>query len=715
MQNVSEEYKAAMKLPLRNRSDMQVVIGRVNMTAQLSAKAKTMSPETNIYFSTPNAVFKSDTDKTYSTMENNFTPCDGSMFFAPRTDSGVPYYDTGFVSKNRMSSTSTSDQNGLIAYSFDEVATPSLSNPFVMMIWFEEKGKPVTIDVSFEWDNERYYGWSGVSVASNPIKITATSAPTGRTKITGAKIKGYGDTTYRMRIKKIVFGTGTILYSDIIEKSEQTDYTSKINENLPTRDVRVDLINYDARYDADNPDNPLALLDEDKQTINVYYGYDVSGSGDYEWVHGGTFISDSWSSGKHRASIMGKDMLQNNDNLFIHSNSQLEQYNTAEDWLQYICGALTTDPNHPITYECDSDMSSIIMTLPLVRTVPAKEVLQQLANYCCKTLLIDNDGKIKITSVEDDTSDFEITSNDVIDDMTIEKEELVKEVVVPFYTYSYIPTEEVVISDEIVNVPSNNYVYAQSFGDTIYGFVGVEITDAVPLATKADLTSYQGTRLQTGLIPVTYGETYITDVDNLIGDKQIYYIYEFDSNDSQINAIEVKNRAYTYTPSSASVVKARVYIRYPDDSAISPSDVGEFRFAHEVLTDGYPDEPLDYWYGTLQAGDYRIRITAMGYFQFTSADVHYQINNSGKSLRWDNPLVGSQDRAIAVAEFVGDYLQSNLSYNYKYRGNPELNANDVIKQENDFIADMEVIVSEHKIGFNGALSGEITARRRSEG
>ena len=714
MQQVSEEYKQAMKLPLRNRSDMRVVIGSVNMTAQLSAEARTMSPETNIYFSTPDAVFKGDTGRTYSTMEDNFTPCDGSMFFAPRQADNMPYYDTGYVSKERMSTTS-SNQNAVIEFSFDDVSTPSANNPFEVMIWFDEKGKPPYLDVWFEWDNSGWYGWSGVETTSNPIKFRTTSAPSGKTSITGLHIRGYGTTTYRMRIKKIMFGTGTVLYSDIIEKTEQKDYTSMINENLPTRDLQVDLINYDARYDADNPDNPLAMLDEDKQTIDVYYGYDVSGAGDYEWVHGGTFISDSWSSGRHKASIMAKDMLQNNEKLFVHSNSNLGRYHKASYWLEQIIINLSPDVNHLIPYEYDSDMDDIDMDLPFCRTVPAKQVLQQLANYCCKTVLITNDGKIKVTSVQDDTSDFEITNNDVINDMTVNKEELVKEVVVPFYNHAYIPTEDVIICDEIINIPTDDYLYTRSFGDTIYGNVYVEITDATPLATETDLTSYAGTRLETPLLNVEYGEWYITDVDNSIGDKQIYVIYEFDSNDTQINTISVQNRAYNYTPSSASVAKVKVYVRYPDDSAITPSDVQEFRFVKEVLTAGYLDEPLDYWWGLLDAGDYRVRITAGGYFQFTSADVHYSVNSTGKVLRWDNPLIGTQDRALLVAQFVGDYLRSNLSYNYQYRGNPELNANDVIGQENDFIADMKVVVSEHKIGFNGALSGEITARRQVEG
>ena len=712
MQNVTEAYKEAMKLPLRNRSDMRIVIGDVNMTAQLSAESS-VGYSKEIYYANMDGIFKNNANRDYSTLEQDFTPADGSMFFAPRENSGMPYLETGYTSNLLMDTTMSGNDLNYIAF-FDDIDPPSASNPFVANITFSDKGAPTTASIFFQWDDSAWYGWGSVEVVDNKVRVMSTSAPSGYSKITGLWVRGaYTTASYRrLRIKSITFGDGTVIYSDIIEKSEQTDYTSHINENLPTRDFKCDLINYDARYDADNPNNPLAILDEAKQTLNVYYGYDVTGQGGYEWVHGGKFIVDSWSSGKYKASIMAKDELQNNDRLFIHSNTNLGRFARAGYWLEFIMNCLSPDPNHPIEYEYDSDMDDIIMDLTVVRTLPAKQILQMLANYCCKTLYIDNDGKVIISSNQDEATDFEMTSYDVLDDMQINKEELIKEVCVPYYSFGYIPTDETVLVDETVEITENGYTYEQSFGDTIYGFVSVEINKYPYMATESNLVQYTNSLLVTPNEVVSYGTSYMISVDTA---NRIHEIYEYDSGNTRINTISVSNYSYYYTPTSANVAKMVVTVKNQSGTAIVPSDVQEFYMAENVMLVGYPDEPLDYWYGMLNIGTYNIKITAGGYFKFTSALAKYQVNDTGKTLTWDNPLIGTQARALEVAQFVGDYLKSNLSYNYKYRGNPELNANDVITQENDFIADMEVTVSEHKIGFNGALSGEITARRRAEG
>ena len=783
MQNVSEQYKRSMSDILRNRSNMLVAIGDVNPTAQMSAH---FMPEysNEMYFHTADDVIKDNVEATYSTLEQDLTPADGSMFFPPRRNSGLPYIHNGYVSYDLMG-LSTSSNNPNCTYFFDEV-----TYPLVTVVEFDENGCPDSALIYFKWDNDLYYGWSNVPVTDNKIRVKITSKPAAaQGTIKGVWIKGYktDENVRRMRIKRITFGDGTCIFPEIIESSEQKDYISKINENLPTRDLTVKLINYASRYDADNPDNPLTIFDDNKQEINVYYGYDIDGNGTWEWVHGGTFLSDSWSSGKHKATIMAKDILQSNENLFIHSNSALGENNNAEYWLQMIMGQLGITE-----YDYDPDMANITMELPFAHTISAKEVLQQLANYCCKTLYIDNEGKVRITSAtnitnenvehteeitvtsssytqtiegelsraynsviarvfisgarvyseavsvsgddysytftprygngtyrvsivglyEGTTPDFEITSNDIIDDIDVEKEELIKEVVVPCYSYAFVPTEEVILTDEIVEVPSDNYLYTQSFGDTIYGFVGVEVDKYPYILTESNLIQLSGypNRLRTnGYTQVEYGKSYMLNVDT---DKRITSINEYNSSGTLVKSTDIGNYGYLYTPYNDTVTQIIAYIGYADNSNISPSDVYEFYMAENVALLGYPDEPLDYWYMYLDEGTYKVKINSTGYFKFTSANVKYQINNSGKSLKWDNPLIGSQERALLVAQFVGDYLQSNIKYNYKYRGNPELNANDVIRQENDFISNMQVVVSEHKIGFNGALSGEITARRR---
>ena len=698
MKSVSNEYKAAMKQTIRNRSTMIVTIGDVNTTAQLSAEEA--SGSNGIYFSSGDSVFRTDRGLTYSTLEQDFTPADGSMFFTPRENSEAPILDTGFVSSGLMQLPASASQTNFI-FTFDEVLPP-----LSVTLEFDEN-YPDCADFYFLWDNDQYWGWVDVAITGKKKTISTTSAPSGATKVKGLWLRGKSNTAdnRRMRIRSITFGTGEIIEPDIIESSEQTNYVSRINENLPTADFRLNLINYDSRYDADNPDNPLALLDEDKQKVNVYYGYDIDGEGTYEWVHGGKFISDSWSSGKHKATIIAKDELQYNENLFIHSNYTLRVDNTADVWASLMFAQLGV-----LNYVVDSDLANITMDLPFCRTYPAKQALQMLANYCLKTFYFDADGIPHISS-DDNVPDLEITANDILNDITTNKEELIKEVVVPYYTSSFVPTEMVTLVDENVVIPSANYLYTQDFNGIIHGYLDVIFTDPTPMVTEDDLVQYGNDRVATLAQNVSYGEWYKVTVDD---DKLVYCIYEFNSSSVQINTIVINNRDYRYTPSSSSVALARVFIRYPNDSAITPSDVGYFEMSRVEFEAGTTlDEPTGYWWNYIEhAGTYRVRITSLGYFQFSSANVKYQVNDSGKSLVWDNPLIGTQERALLVAEFVGEYLKSNISYNYKYRGNPELDCNDVIIQENDFTPNMQVVVSEHKIGFNGALSGEITARRR---
>jgi hypothetical protein len=113
-------------------------------------------------------------------------------------------------------------------------------------------------------------------------------------------------------------------------------------------------------------------------------------------------------------------------------------------------------------------------------------------------------------------------------------------------------------------------------------------------------------------------------------------------------------------------------------------------------------------------GTHTLEIDAECETLYTSTNVVYPVNDTGKELEWKNPLVDTAARAEIIAEFVGEYLRSNISYDYDYRGNPKYDANDTILQENDFVQDMQVVITEHTITFDGGLKGHITARRRIE-
>ena len=71
------------------------------------------------------------------------------------------------------------------------------------------------------------------------------------------------------------------------------------------------------------------------------------------------------------------------------------------------------------------------------------------------------------------------------------------------------------------------------------------------------------------------------------------------------------------------------------------------------------------------------------------------------------------ETANKLVEWLADYYNAGIEYEYTTRGNPEIDANDIIYQENEFRPDMKVMVYRHTVGFQQALSGKVSARRYS--
>lgn len=69
--------------------------------------------------------------------------------------------------------------------------------------------------------------------------------------------------------------------------------------------------------------------------------------------------------------------------------------------------------------------------------------------------------------------------------------------------------------------------------------------------------------------------------------------------------------------------------------------------------------------------------------------------------------------ATELAEWIGDYYTAGIEYEYDTRGNPEIDANDIVYQENEFHDGMKVNIYRHTINFDQAFSGKVTARRVS--
>lgn len=90
----------------------------------------------------------------------------------------------------------------------------------------------------------------------------------------------------------------------------------------------------------------------------------------------------------------------------------------------------------------------------------------------------------------------------------------------------------------------------------------------------------------------------------------------------------------------------------------------------------------------------------------------YPLNKNGRTAEYENPLISTEKLAQEVSEWEGDYLYANREYDLQYRGDPRIDANDIVFLENKFVPNMLIRIYEHEVDFNGgALSGTIAARR----
>ena len=83
------------------------------------------------------------------------------------------------------------------------------------------------------------------------------------------------------------------------------------------------------------------------------------------------------------------------------------------------------------------------------------------------------------------------------------------------------------------------------------------------------------------------------------------------------------------------------------------------------------------------------------------------------SVKCANPCISDMAISTELAEWIGYYYTAGMEYEYDTSGNPEIDANDIVYQENEFHDGMKVNIYRHTINFDQAFSGKVTARRVS--
>lgn len=737
MQKVSKAYKESMKSSLRERAYIMISFGLVNQEAQAKA---TVDNGSYAYYSNKDNIFGEHIDDTvYATLEEEFTKVDGSMFFLPRATEGGRYYDTGIVSDKLIS-----EARCEVIISLNTIATDFKG----LTINFGEN-YPVDFDIvgstgqTIEFRGNTKSKWSTEEVLENTTCI----------KLVFYKMK---NPQSRLRIYSIMFGYGLVYYNDSVMSSALDSYVSPIGADVPQFDFSVTLKNYDHYFNVDNPNSAINYL-ETGQEMDIMYGYQTPGSDTIEWIQGNHLWCSEWESDDNTATIRCQDIFRNMDGEYVkglYSAAGKSYYALAEEILK---DAGISE------YYIDPRLKKLYSNNPIPR-VKYKEALQIIANACRCVLTQSRDGKVQIKSnfmpsasiATNGEETYSNAANVLTDTPKVEYATLAG---------NYTPTDGTMFF-----LPRNGKAALTTgyVSKEISGANGTFTKNPVVTITMKAIRAYYGLKLVFGTaLPAAFtirtykgGEPvneYTVEKDEINTTSII--LRDFD--DFDVMKIEFTKTAEPYNRivlnyfSLSDVVDFTMNRR---DMTSSPKAIKQ-ELIKEVIVPCYTyqennrEENLVYEDIDVVAGEvetYYIQDPSYGYkvkldevegkatvvawsnyfvtikfnvtgsFKLEVQGYRYKIvekyatvslNARGKTVKWKNPLISNTTMANELAAWLADYYTAGIEYEYDTRGNPELDATDIVYQENEFHDGMRVNIYRHTVNFKQAFSGRVTARR----
>lgn len=737
MQKVSKAYKESMKSSLRERAYIMISFGLVNQEAQ--AKATVDNGSYACYSNKDNIFGEHIDDTVYATLEEEFTKVDGSMFFLPRATEGGRYYDTGIVSDKLIS-----EARCEVIISLNTIATDFKG----LTINFGEN-YPVDFDIvgstgqTIEFRGNTKSKWSTEEVLENTTYI----------KLVFYKMK---NPQSRLRIYSIMFGYGLVYYNDSVMSSALDSYVSPIGADVPQFDFSVTLKNYDHYFNVDNPNSAINYL-ETGQEMDIMYGYQTPGSDTIEWIQGNHLWCSEWESDDNTATIRCQDIFRNMDGEYVkglYSAAGKSYYALAEEILK---DAGISE------YYIDPRLKKLYSNNPIPR-VKYKEALQIIANACRCVLTQSRDGKVQIKSnfmpsasiATNGEETYSNAANVLTDTPKVEYATLAG---------NYTPTDGTMFF-----LPRNGKAALTTgyVSKEISGANGTFTKNPVVTITMEAIRAYYGLKLVFGTaLPAAFtirtykgGEPvneYPVEKDEINTTSII--LRDFD--DFDVMKIEFTKTAEPYNRivlnyfSLSDVVDFTMNRR---DMTSSPKAIKQ-ELIKEVIVPCYTyqennrEENLVYEDIDVVAGEvetYYIQDPSYGYkvkldevegkatvvawsnyfvtikfnvtgsFKLEVQGYRYKIvekyatvslNARGKTVKWKNPLISNTTMANELAAWLADYYTAGIEYEYDTRGNPELDATDIVYQENEFHDGMRVNIYRHTVNFKQAFSGRVTARR----
>lgn len=737
MQKVSKAYKESMKSSLRERAYIMISFGLVNQEAQAKA---TVDNGSYAYYSNKDNIFGEHIDDTvYATLEEEFTKVDGSMFFLPRATEGGRYYDTGIVSDKLVS-----EARCEVVISLNTIATDFKG----LTINFGEN-YPVDFDIvgstgqTIEFRGNTKSKWSTEEVLENTTYI----------KLVFYKMK---NPQSRLRIYSIMFGYGLVYYNDSVMSSALDSYVSPIGADVPQFDFSVTLKNYNHYFNVDNPNSAINYL-ETGQEMDIMYGYQTPGSDTIEWIQGNHLWCSEWESDDNTATIRCQDIFRNMDGEYVkglYSAAGKSYYALAEEILK---DAGISE------YYIDPRLKKLYSNNPIPR-VKYKEALQIIANACRCVLTQSRYGKVQIKSnfmpsasiATNGEETYSNAANVLTDTPKVEYATLAGNYTPTDGTMFFLPRNGKAalttgyVSKEISGANgtfTKNPVVTITM-EAIRAYYGLKLVFGTALPAAFTIRTYKGGE-PVNEYPVEKDEINTTSIILRDFDDFDVMKIEFTKTAEPYNRIVLNyfslsdvvdftmNRRDMTSPPKAIkqelikevIVPCYTYQENNREENLVYEDIDVV--AGEVETYYIQDPSYGYkvkldeiegkatvvawsnYFVTIKfnvTGSFKLEVQGYRY-KIVEKYVTVSLNARGKTVKWKNPLISNTTMANELAAWLADYYTAGIEYEYDTRGNPELDATDIVYQENEFHDGMRVNIYRHTVNFKQAFSGRVTARR----
>lgn len=737
MQKVSKAYKESMKSSLRERAYIMISFGLVNQEAQAKA---TVDNGSYAYYSNKDNIFGEHIDDTvYATLEEEFTKVDGSMFFLPRATEGGRYYDTGIVSDKLIS-----EARCEVIISLNTIATDFKG----LTINFGEN-YPVDFDIvgstgqTIEFRGNTKSKWSTEEVLENTTYI----------KLVFYKMK---NPQSRLRIYSIMFGYGLVYYNDSVMSSALDSYVSPIGADVPQFDFSVTLKNYDHYFNVDNPNSAINYL-ETGQEMDIMYGYQTPGSDTIEWIQGNHLWCSEWESDDNTATIRCQDIFRNMDGEYVkglYSAAGKSYYALAEEILK---DAGISE------YYIDPRLKKLYSNNPIPR-VKYKEALQIIANACRCVLTQSRDGKVQIKSnfmpsasiATNGEETYSNAANVLTDTPKVEYATLAGNYTPTDGTMFFLPRNgKAALTTGYVSkeISGANGTFAKNpivtiTMEAIRAYYGLKLVFGTALPAAFIIRTYKGGEL-VNEYPVEKDEINTTSIILRDFDDFDVMKIEFTKTAEPYNRIvlnyfslsdvvdfTMNRRDMTSSPKAIKqelikevIVPCYTYQENNREENLVYEDIDVV--AGEVETYYIQDPSYGYkvkldevegkatvvawsnYFVTIKfnvTGSFKLEVQGYRY-KIVEKYATVSINARGKTVKWKNPLISNTTMANELAAWLADYYTAGIEYEYDTRGNPELDATDIVYQENEFHDGMRVNIYRHTVNFKQAFSGRVTARR----